>query len=715
MKIFAVNQVYKTTLDDKIERVLWLHPEDGGFFAIDIKDPKALPVYRSGAYLRQLERDGAIDATVADPWANIWPAEDSIPLKHRLMRDKNWSLLRPIILDQPAIFTEAGRGKWVTILVKAKSLTHRTIYRLLRRYWERGLSPNALLPDYINCGGPGKVRKETSKKRGRPSRAVPGVNVSAAMRVIIKQTITREFARNPAMTLQDAYTNMLRRYFSNSVVDLETGRQKLDINEEAPSFGQFLYWYRKESDVFTVRRKRVSARRYDKDMRAILGSSTAQANGPGSRYQIDATIADIYLVSRYDRSKIIGRPVLYVVIDVFSRMIVGIHIGLEGPSWVGAMEAISNAACSKVAYCKKFGIDIAEEDWPSVGLPDVLTADRGEVLSDNADALALNFGVRIENTPPYRADWKGVVEQRFKLIAAKFKAYTPGYVQPDYQERGGADYRLDATLDIDDFTRAIIAIVRYYNTSHPIKDYEKSSDMIAGKVKPVPVDLWEWGISNRSGKLRHYPERVIRQTLLPSDDARVTPMGIKFQGLYYSCSLAIEEHWFARARQNSTWKVRVSYDPRDMDHIYLHHAKVGSKFVDCTLTEKSRHHAGRTLWEIDQVHQENRLQRRQMEPARLRAEINVIDTVKSIVAEAEAKKPDTRGLSKAARTSSIRENRAEERRGLMRRDAFRPVSGEHFEATVVPFPCQQPDDDYSMPEVCDYMPGLAVGEGNDDV
>ncbi len=50
--------------------------------------------------------------------------------------------------------------------------------------------------------------------------------------------------------------------------------------------------------------------------------------GPGSRYEIDATIADVYLLSA-DRQRVIGRPTLYVVVDVFSRMVAGFYIGLE--------------------------------------------------------------------------------------------------------------------------------------------------------------------------------------------------------------------------------------------------------------------------------------------------------------------------------------------------------------------------------------------------
>ncbi|MBW4419912.1 MAG: transposase family protein [Myxacorys californica WJT36-NPBG1] len=139
------------------------------------------------------------------------------------------------------------------------------------------------------------------------------------------------------------------------------------------------------------------------------------AFGPGSIYQIDATIGDIYLVSSLDRTRIIGRPVIYVVIDVFSRMIVGMSVTLEGPSWVGAMQAMENAASDKVTFCQEYGIEIAEEDWASYHLPEMILADRGEFEGYMADNLVNALNIRVSNTPPYRADWKAIVERNFRL------------------------------------------------------------------------------------------------------------------------------------------------------------------------------------------------------------------------------------------------------------------------------------------------------------
>lgn len=96
-----------------------------------------------------------------------------------------------------------------------------------------------------------------------------------------------------------------------------------------PTYRQFRYYAEKELDFFKLARVR-NPDRYNKEWRPLLGSSTAESIGPGSRFQIDATIADVYLVSRADPRKIAGRPVLYMLSDQFSHMIPGFLYGVRG-------------------------------------------------------------------------------------------------------------------------------------------------------------------------------------------------------------------------------------------------------------------------------------------------------------------------------------------------------------------------------------------------
>ena len=121
--------------------------------------------------------------------------------------------------------------------------------------------------------------------------------------------------------------------------------------------------------------------------------------------------------------------------------------------------AIMNAAEDKVKYCKSFGITISPEEWPCQHLPGSILADRGEMEGSIADCLVKELGVVIENAPPYRGDLKGIIEKNFHLINLAMTDLLPGKVKKDFGERCSRDYRLDARLDIRQFTAIIIRCV----------------------------------------------------------------------------------------------------------------------------------------------------------------------------------------------------------------------------------------------------------------
>ena len=44
---------------------------------------------------------------------------------------------------------------------------------------------------------------------------------------------------------------------------------------------------------------------------------------------MDATQADIYLVSRLDRSEVLGRPYIYLAVDTATQLIAGVYVGMD--------------------------------------------------------------------------------------------------------------------------------------------------------------------------------------------------------------------------------------------------------------------------------------------------------------------------------------------------------------------------------------------------
>ncbi len=693
-------------------RILWIHPEMPVAFVIDVNAKDAIPEIIQQQALESDLHSGKARLITDDPYLLVLE-ESAIPEKRKQRRDHAWKAIAEMVRAEPSIFSATYRARQVAKSVEAGFATRPTLYLYLRRYWQRGQTPNALLPDYAKSGGKGKPHQSKSDvKRGRPRKFGDqiGLNITEDIRKVFRVAVARYYTTNAKFTLRGSYDQMIKEFFCQRTINPET----LCVTHSPvanmattgfPTFIQFNYWLGQDNDRLDIKRKRLKPRIYDKDLRGLLGTSTAEVWGPGARYQIDATIADVYLVSRMDRHKIIGRPVLYVVIDVFSRMITGIYIGLEGPSWVGAMMALANTASDKQEFCKKFGRSIEPDEWPCCHLPSTILGDRGEIESRMIETLINNFNVTVETAAAYRADWKGIVEQRFKLLPAKFKPYVPGYIDVDFRARGGKDYRLDAVLDLDQFTQIIIEVVLYYNNHHELKRYDKDRDLAADNIPAVPIDLWEWGIANRSGSLRQYPENLVRFSLLPVDEATVTVNGIRFQGNFYTCQKTIEERWFDRARQRGTWKVKISYDPRNIDEIYLHDDQESMQFLICTMTERSRAYQQMSMWEITQQLQAEQQVSAKRQPRQQMASADLSADIENIVDVAVGQKGDPSTESAASRTKNIHKHRADEKQSNRKSETFRFDSDKPIparSADILPFPGAMIDD-YSEPGIMEIM------------
>lgn len=136
-------------------------------YIIVMNDESAFPTFRPAQEITELFEQGALRSPKEDPW--LPPLSDaSAPAKQREKRDALWAMIRPLVLDKPAIFDPGPRGRAVLRLVEQRIATKQIIYRLLRRYWQRGMIPNALLPDFHRCGGPVLVRTRRRRLPGGP-------------------------------------------------------------------------------------------------------------------------------------------------------------------------------------------------------------------------------------------------------------------------------------------------------------------------------------------------------------------------------------------------------------------------------------------------------------------------------------------------------------------------------------------------------------------
>lgn len=690
----CVNQVYRDIRTDKLFRLLWMAPEQAPSYIYWLDGKKTVP----GKILLD-----ELDSGIREGWI----VEDEDPFvvkseaseKDKEHRDALWKKMKSALLDEPGIYDKKIRSEHLRRIEQESGETIPNLYRHLGRYWQRGKTPDAFLPGYSASGGRGKrrigradTRDSNASEFGKTLTIADQINFEAAIR---KYYLTRREPDLPSVynkLLEDSYTIMEKDGNGKETAHLLP-------KGEIPSLRQFRYWYSKSRDLREEAEKRKGETGFELTGRARTGRNDHGMMGPGSQYQVDATVADVYLVSQFERSDIIGRPVMYFVMDVASRLVTGMYIGLEGPSWLGMTMALYNATMDKVDYCHQFGIEITEDMWPCHHVPAVLLGDRGELESHNADRLVSMLGIRVDNAPPYRGDLKPIIESHFKTINAQVKPFLPGFVMPDDRQRGGKDYRLEATLDIRQFTRIIIDCVLHYNNEHYLNGFEKNEQMLKSGVEAIPVKLWNWGILNSSGALRTYPKETIRLALLPKEPGSVTEKGICFKKLYYTCPEAREGLWFENARKNGRYSVDISYDPRDMSMVYVWQ-KDGNGTIPCTLLEWEQRFSGKGEEEVDFEQKKQDLIKKKNERAEKEAIINLNRKIDAIIREAQEMAPSNVGKTKAERLADIRDNRKEEKEAIRSEEAFTSEGDDRNgnEERSVPIPPVQDDPFEITPE-----------------
>ncbi|MGK7892242.1 MAG: Mu transposase C-terminal domain-containing protein [Xenococcus sp. (in: cyanobacteria)] len=637
---------WKNTQDNPlIERVLWIDPSRKIAYVFDINATKGFP------HLRHIEdiQDALLHEEVIkveqEPWVRTYQVQDeNLSEKEKSIRDKAWEIVEPLVSQEPEIYLREYRGGLVRDRLEAynkadenNKLIEKTLYQYLRKFWQRGQTPNALLPDYINSGGKGKRKKSNSKKRGRPRknrqdpRVGEGMNITERDLKYFRVGIRRFYNKPKKNSLYHAFKETIRAFYTEET-EIEDGVmvRVLIPPDQRPTFAQFKYWYQtEEGSQLKSLEARKGTTRFSRENRGLIGTAKQDTIGPGYRFEIDATIGDVYLVSKYNRNWIIGRPVIYIVIDVFSRLITGLYVGLQGPSWIGAMMALSNTASNKVQFCQKYGITIDEAEWPCQSLPKRLLADGGELAGYKGQTMISGLGVHLENAAPYRADWKGLVEQHFDILQGQAKPFLPGGIDKDFRQRGGKDYRLDAKMNIDEFTEFLIEIVLHRNKSL-LNTYQRDKEMIKDNIPAIPVKLWRWGLERDDIQEKRIPEDLVKLNLMPRDTARITERGIKFKQMFYTCEKAIAENWAGQARSKllsvSERRLDISYDPRNTNYIYIR-ASDGQSYEKCYLLDPDDRYSNMNLDDVEFLLEQEKYEARLEADSKLQSDISLNGTL----------------------------------------------------------------------------------------
>lgn len=303
----------------------------------------------------------------------------------------------------------------------------------------------------------------------------------------------------------------------------------------------------------------------DKEFEARPGQFPG-ATTPLSVVQIDHTILDLFLVDDDDREPL-KKPWLTVLIDVFSRMILGFHLSFDPPGAFGTGRAIANSILPKEKFLKSLGVD---GDWPCWGKMVSIHCDnarefRGEMLQNACLAYNIDLKFRPVRKPKY-----GSHIERMMGTFATAVADLDGATKVSKEKRSHKHPEKNANMTLDEFE---VWLTRYITNI-----YHRS---LHRGIKMSPYDKWMqgiWGSEDQFGI--GTPERIsgvqeevkLRLDLAPHEERTIQSDGVSIKGLTYFHDLF--RPWVGKKEAGKDGKksksklFKFKYDPRDLSSIY---------------------------------------------------------------------------------------------------------------------------------------------------
>lgn len=508
--------------------------------------------------------------------------------KRKTAARDNYELIRPIVEDKDKrfdyLYTDRSQEhiKEISLDTGVKAAQ---ISRMLSLYFSRGGCFNAMFPNYRYCGGtfvlPEKIA-EGLIKRGRNSETTNYRSRTQEDNTRIEEHLKklgkRNFDKLPYTKQYEVYDYIYQgvdKKFEdkNGVVTV----QRVPLPEsECISYDQYYGYVKKLERERKLHWTRKGEKQYLKEYESRLYRARDGIKGPGFRYEIDATIEDVYILFPYftDMRLSSGRPTTYRVICTYSGIVAGIHVGIGGPNWAGVLQALYNAFTDKVDFCARFGIKINPEDWPCHHVCQELTIDNGvEYPKDNmSQMLDENMGVSCINYMQiYAGSRKGTVEGGFQQDKNDVIQFMPGYV-PRIPEKGAKHASNLAVYTYDKFVQLLIVntLVRN-NQKFNARLHDKA--MSEKGITATSKEVWNFGLkqymNGGRGMVRSKEDVLFK--LLPSAKASTTAHGIKCKGIFYECSHAASEGWLTDDKTRPVKKLDIRYFDGSTEHIWYKH------------------------------------------------------------------------------------------------------------------------------------------------
>jgi hypothetical protein len=195
---------------------------------------------------------------------------------------------------------------------------------------------------------------------------------------------------------------------------------------------------------------------------------------------------------------------------------------------------------------------------------------------------------------------------------------------------------------------------------------------LAAHIEPSPIKLWNHGVVSRSGQLARFSADTLRLALLHCDDASIDENGIKINGCFYKPESVNRGSWFVEGRISKS-AVKVSYDLRRVDKVYVHDKTERGGFFVAELTVRSIRAAGMSVAEVQALNRLEETLKGGAKQSKSQNRLEFHEHARPIMENATRLKDEAiKGVSKTGRRKNAKAARAVEKD--LERDRVVPIA-----------------------------------------
>lgn len=301
--------------------------------------------------------------------------------------------------------------------------------------------------------------------------------------------------------------------------------------------------------------------KYDKDLKRLGVTATAHkyrnsvhgvvCSSPLERVEIDHTRLDIVLADSVTGEPV-GRPWLTMVIDVYTRAILGFSLSYDPPSHMTVAKALKMALLPKTNLQKR---------WPSIKGQWIMFGCMVEIVVDNGfefhcaslEAACYQLGINISFCPRKKSWWKAHIERAIGTVNRAVTDGMPGRTFSGIKEKGEYNSVEEAAIPLEIMEEMIAKWIVdiYHETTH-------------SELGLKPSEAWESAISIENIPLvTNANELDAVMGIIATRD--LSHMGIAHNVLRYNS----DELGEVTSKFGGIKKVTFKWNPEDLGYIHV--------------------------------------------------------------------------------------------------------------------------------------------------